>query len=70
MEFDKLTLISILVFACFLISMCDSNHNHTDGVYERAVKKIDNGQQLNQAEAERISDIINWEESKKKYNIK
>jgi hypothetical protein len=32
----------------------------TDGVYESAVKKLDSGQPLNEREAQRMSDIINW----------
>ncbi len=32
----------------------------TDGVYESAVSKLDSGQQLNERETQRMSDIINW----------
>lgn len=42
----------------------------TDGVYESATRKIDRGQTLTAAEQQRINDIVNWDHTKQKYNIK
>jgi len=66
-----LGLLSMLLFA--IMGMCSkpsSSHKRTDGVFESATAKMDNGEALNDREAQRLNDIINWEESKKKYNIK
>jgi hypothetical protein len=49
----------LVVFALVLGSGSGSS-KRTDGVYESAVKKLDSGQALNEREAQRMSDIINW----------
>ena len=64
-----------LIIACgilFLMALgsCNNSSSRTDGIFESATEKMDRGEALNKQESQRIYDIINWEESKKKYNIK
>jgi len=74
MEFDRALMLTAGLFVAFImVASCGSESGasrRTDGVYESATRKIDQGVPLNDRERERMNDIINWEESKKKYNIK
>lgn len=75
MQFDNALIITAGLFIAFImIASCGSESGggsrKTDGVYESATRKIDQGVPLNAAETQRMNDIINWEDSKKKYNIK
>ncbi|MDB6028304.1 MAG: hypothetical protein JWM68_4527 [Verrucomicrobiales bacterium] len=46
----------------FLAGNCSSNSHKTDGVFERATKKIDQGREneLTWEERQRVNDIVNW----------
>ncbi len=49
------------MFLAFVAIMASGNDNKkTDGVFESAMEKMDSGRPLNQAEQQRVSDIINW----------
>jgi hypothetical protein len=51
---------AILVVFALVLGSGSGSSKRTDGVYESAVSKLDSGQQLNEREAQRVSDIINW----------
>ena len=59
-------LVGIALFVIFIIVIpqCDSGAPTTDGVYESATEKLDKGLPLNEREAERIDDIINYKRNK------
>ena len=49
------------IFLAFVAIMTGGNNSKkTDGVFESAMQKMDSGRPLNQAEQQRVSDIINW----------
>lgn len=74
MEFKDAMIISVGLFLVLAVASGlgdgGGTARKTDGVYESATRKIDRGQTLTPAEQQRIHDIINWDESKQKYNIK
>jgi hypothetical protein len=49
-----------LIALAALFTSGSGSSKRTDGVYESAVSKLDSGQQLNERETQRMSDIINW----------
>lgn len=55
----KYFLISGTIIA-FLAIMADTGSKKTDGVFEKAMSKINSGEALTSAEQQRVSDIINW----------
>jgi hypothetical protein len=64
-------LAAVILF--FLLSLCSggsgSGTKRTDGVYESATEKIDKGVPLNDTEAKRINDIMNYNDNEKSKEI-
>jgi hypothetical protein len=59
-----------LVFS-YLLAMCQggSSEHRTDGVYESATKKMDEGLPLNDREKKRVDDILNYKDNQRAKDI-
>ena len=53
----------MLLIALFSGSEGSGGKTKTDGIYESSIKKLDQGIQLNDTEAKRINDIINYKDN-------
>jgi hypothetical protein len=63
MELHKIIFIAGVVFCLFVLPFCKSGSNTgTDGVYESATKKMDEGIPLNDREKRRIDDILDYKD--------
>lgn len=61
-------LLALLVWAA-IAALFDSDRGKTDGVYESALEKLDEGIPLNEREAKRMEDLINYDTDKRAKEI-
>lgn len=60
--------LALIVWA-MIAALFDSDTGKTDGVYESALEKLDEGIPLNEREAKRMEDLINYDTDKRAKEI-